>query len=194
MGAIQVSSWGKSAIGAAGIGALILSYGCGAVQAPAARAQAAPDAAANTPVVVACGPNQHALVRPSVVNGLAVSQVECVPVAPEAVQAPAAVRQAAPQRVSGFAPLEDARIVPASSPTYRSARPVPARQVIYDDDRPVRVEKKGRSVKKSAIIVGSSAGIGAGLGAAMGGKKGALIGAAIGGGGAAIWDQMTRNK
>jgi hypothetical protein len=28
----------------------------------------------------------------------------------------------------------------------------------------------------------------------VGGKKGALIGAAIGGGGAAIWDQITRRK
>jgi hypothetical protein len=49
-------------------------------------------------------------------------------------------------------------------------------------------------VKKSAIIIGSSAGIGAGVGAAVSGKKGALIGAAIGGGGAAIWDQMTRRN
>jgi hypothetical protein len=54
--------------------------------------------------------------------------------------------------------------------------------------------KEGRSVKKSAIIIGSSAGVGAGVGAAVGGKKGALIGAAIGGGSAAIWDQVTRRK
>jgi hypothetical protein len=49
-------------------------------------------------------------------------------------------------------------------------------------------------VKKSAIIIGSSSGVGAGVGAAVGGKKGALIGAAIGGGGAALWDQITRRK
>jgi hypothetical protein len=49
-------------------------------------------------------------------------------------------------------------------------------------------------VKKSAIIIGSSAGVGAGVGAAVGGKKGALIGAAIGGGGAAVWDQVTRRR
>ena len=49
-------------------------------------------------------------------------------------------------------------------------------------------------MKKSAIIIGSSAGVGAGVGAAVGGKKGALIGAAIGGGSAAIWDQVTRRK
>jgi hypothetical protein len=52
--------------------------------------------------------------------------------------------------------------------------------------------KKSRSVKKSAIIIGSSAGAGAGVGAAVGGKKGALIGALIGGGGAALWDQIAR--
>jgi hypothetical protein len=62
--------------------------------------------------------------------------------------------------------------------------------VIYDE-RPV---KSTRSAKKSAVIIGSSAGAGAGVGAAVGGKKGALIGAAIGGGGAAIWDQITRRK
>ena len=61
--------------------------------------------------------------------------------------------------------------------------------MVYDE--PVR---KTRSVKKSAIIIGSSAGVGAGVGAAVGGKKGALIGAAIGGGSAAIWDQVTRRK
>jgi hypothetical protein len=66
----------------------------------------------------------------------------------------------------------------------------PTRQVVYERE-PVR---KTRSVKKSAIIIGSSAGVGAGVGAAVGGKKGALIGAAIGGGGAAIWDQVTRRK
>jgi hypothetical protein len=49
-------------------------------------------------------------------------------------------------------------------------------------------------VKKSAIIIGSSAGAGAGLGAAIGGKKGAAIGAIIGGGGATLWDQFTRHK
>jgi len=78
--------------------------------------------------------------------------------------APVVVRQAAPQRVA-----------------YQRA---PERSV----------EKQGRSVKKSAIIIGSSAGVGAGVGAAVGGKKGALIGAVIGGGGATLWDQVTRRR
>ena len=70
-------------------------------------------------------------------------------------------------------------------------RPVRVQQPVYRE--PVSV-KRGRSVKKSAIIIGSSAGVGAGVGAAVGGKKGALIGAAIGGGSAAIWDQVTRRR
>jgi outer membrane protein OmpA-like peptidoglycan-associated protein len=45
------------------------------------------------------------------------------------------------------------------------------------DEQPVR---RTRSVKKSAVIIGSSAGVGAGVGAAVGGKKGALIGAGVG--------------
>jgi len=69
---------------------------------------------------------------------------------------------------------------------------VRARQVVYDD--PVRETKPRRSVTKSAVIIGSSAGVGAGVGAAVGGKKGALVGALIGGGGATLWDQITRRQ
>ena len=47
---------------------------------------------------------------------------------------------------------------------------------------------------KSAVIIGSSAGAGAGVGAVVGGKKGALIGAVLGGGGATLWDQVTRRR
>jgi hypothetical protein len=63
--------------------------------------------------------------------------------------------------------------------------------VQYQQPRVVR-RKSGRSWQKSAVIIGSSAGIGAGVGGAFKGKKGALIGAAIGGGAATIWDQATR--
>ena len=54
--------------------------------------------------------------------------------------------------------------------------------------------RQTRSVKKSAVIIGSSAAGGAGLGAVLGGKKGAAIGAVVGGGGATLWDQMTRRN
>ena len=67
--------------------------------------------------------------------------------------------------------------------SYQTAEYAPARQV-----------KRGRSWQKSALIIGSSAGIGAGVGAGVKGKKGALIGAALGGGAATIWDQVTRRK
>jgi hypothetical protein len=82
--------------------------------------------------------------------------------------------------------LPDARVIPVSE-SATVARTVPARQVVYRE--PI---KPKRSVKKSAIIIGSSAGAGAGIGAAVGGKKGALLGALIGGGGATVWDQITR--
>ena len=47
--------------------------------------------------------------------------------------------------------------------------------------------RSARSWQKSALIIGSSAGVGAGVGGAVKGKKGALVGAAIGGGAATIW-------
>ena len=132
--------------GAAGLGALVFTAACGASQnAPVVPGQAAAVQQPSPPVVVSCEPNQRTLVRPVMVNGVAMSQVECVSTDDAAV-AQTAAAQAAP--VSYYrAPavrntgLSDTRYVPASS-----------------------------------------------------GKKGALIGAAIGGGGAAIWDQLTRRK
>jgi hypothetical protein len=185
----------KPIVGALGVSALLVTVGCGAGSGQTAFAQ--PGAAAGqpgVPVVVSCEPNQRTLVRPVVVNGATLSQVECItnvssPVATQTFAAPVSepyrqVRVVQP----AVDELGDARVVPVSQPVT-VARPIPARQVVYSDARPVR---KARTVKKSAIIIGSSAGAGAGLGAAIGGKKGALIGAAIGGGGAALWDQITR--
>lgn len=207
---------GKTA-GVVAIGALAFTYGCGGTQATTGvRAQALAANQPVSPVVVSCEPHQRALVRPTVVNGAAVSQVECVAADPQA----AAFTQSAsgpvnaqpvyaqPAYTQAFAPAPRvARSVPvrytSSRPRYvyddlgdarivrtRARNPVQrTRQIVYDE--PVR---RSRSVKKSAIIIGSTAGVGAGVGAAVGGKKGALIGAAIGGGGAAIWDQVTRRK
>jgi hypothetical protein len=114
-------------------------------------------------------------VRPVVVNGATMSQIECVAAAQTAAYAqnqfaapvatgyqPAIGPAAAARPVSGE--LADAQIVSPAPVTV--ARPVRTRQVVYDE-RPV---KTGRSVKKSAIIIGSSAGVGAGVGAAAGGK------------------------
>ena len=197
----KTSRWGIAA-GVFGVGALVLTVGCGGTNSTAGvRAQDLAGAQqiaarsvtagqlAGSPVVVSCEPHQRALVRPIVVNGTAMSQVECVAADPQAAAAytqAAYGQMAAPVAYGYSAPVSDARVVPVR--TYRAA-PARTRQVDYRD--PVTV-KKGRSVKKSAIIIGSSAGVGAGVGALAGGKKGALIGAAIGGGGAAIWDQITR--
>jgi uncharacterized protein YcfJ len=71
-----------------------------------------------------------------------------------------------------------------STPAPRST----SQRVVYTERKPVR------SKTKSAVIIGGSAAAGAGVGALIGGKKGALIGALAGGGGAAIWDQVTRRK
>jgi hypothetical protein len=192
--------WARAAM-VGGLGALLFTVGCGASQnGVAGAAQSVAAAQPGTPVVVSCEPNQRTLVRPTMINGVALSQVECVSTG-ETFAATQAMQPAAPMPVSyvtapravapRIAEYGDTRIVPAqSSYPVASARPVAARQVVYDE----RVVKPRRSVKKSAIIIGSSAGVGAGVGAAVGGKKGALIGAVIGGGGATLWDQITRRK
>lgn len=195
------SRWGRATGVVLGLGALGVTFGCGGARdlTTASAQQAAAAAQAGAPVVVSCEPHQRTLVRPTIVNGATVSQVECVAAAPAYAAQPVAAapalapavyapQPAAPRRVTSpvSSDMRDAEMVPAA--TVRE--PIRTRQVIYDE-RPV---KKTRSVKKSAIIIGSSAGVGAGVGAAMGGKKGALIGAAIGGGGAAIWDQITRRR
>ena len=194
------SHW-RSAAGVAGAGALLFTVGCGTRNAGTVSAQQLAGNQAHSPVVVTCEPHQRTVVRPTVVNGMAVSQVECVAAQPAAYgESPVAAPIPAAQQYAyapAYAPVRtvarpvytdysDTQIVQA--PRRTVARPVRARQVVYDE---VPVRKK-RSVKKSAIIIGSSAGVGAGIGAAAGGKKGALIGAAIGGGSAAVWDQITR--
>jgi hypothetical protein len=57
-----------------------------------------------------------------------------------------------------------------------------------------QVEEPKRSWKKTALVIGGSAGAGAGVGAIAGGKKGALIGAAIGGGAASIFEAIKRKN
>jgi hypothetical protein len=203
MGGRGMTTWGTRAAWAASLGALFFTVGCGASQTGVTAAQPLAAAQPSAPVVVGCEPNQRTLVRPSVVNGVAVSQVDCVSSSELAVSTQTLAVQPsvvpvsyAPAAVTRPADLGDTRIVPASYPAATApattARPVRARQVVYDD--PVRAEKPQRSVKKSVIIIGSSAGVGAGIGAAAGGKKGALVGALIGGGGATLWDQLTRRK
>ena len=156
-------------------------------------------------VAVACVSGQQAVIRQGGPAGPV--QVTCVPDAtmgtvqavpygattpspygPHIVGTPTAVP------VNGWGAVTPQPLV-ASPAVYQA--PVyepPARRVVVQERRPVRrvTRPDGRSWQKSAVVIGSSAGIGAGVGAAIGGKKGALIGAALGGGGAAIWDQATR--
>jgi hypothetical protein len=216
MRSYQMTSTMKRVAGLGGVGALVLTYGCGGAQTPlGTRASFAQEGPAQAPVVVTCEPNQRTLVRPALVNGAAVSQVECVSIgqASASMETPAPVqRYAAPAqyRASAPRPLEapravyddreiaDTQVLPVSYPAQSSARPVRTEQVVYDD-RPVRTVRPVRrapvrSATKSAVIIGSSAGAGAGVGAAIGGKKGALIGAVLGGGGATLWDQVTRRR
>ena len=203
MGGRDLTSWRRTLAATAALGALVVTVGCGGTRdlstfASNQPAQTLNGAQSGVPVVVSCEPNQRTIVRPSIVNGQAVSQVECIAADPSlaafapAVQQQPAAMPVAYRQVSAAQPvyrgLSDTQVVPVQQ-TTSAVRP--ARQVVYQDREPVR---KTRSVAKSAIIIGSSAGAGAGVGAAVGGKKGALIGAAIGGGGATIWDQVTRRR
>ncbi|HWK09306.1 MAG TPA: hypothetical protein VNR64_04610, partial [Vicinamibacterales bacterium] len=70
--------WARVA-GIAGFGALLFTAACGTSKNAAAVApQAAAVQQPSTPIVVSCEPNQRTVVRPVVVNGAALSQVECV--------------------------------------------------------------------------------------------------------------------
>lgn len=187
----------KSLWGGVAASALIFTYGCGATQNTAGvrpQAQEVTASQAGAPMVVSCEPNQRTLVRPVVVNGATISQIECVSADPQAAYTQAnTVAQPVPAAYSYAAQpvyrdLAPAQVIPVRR-TTTVAQPIRTRQVIYDE--PVAIKKK-RSVKKSVAIIGGSAAVGAGVGALAKGKKGALIGAAIGGGGAAIWDQITR--
>jgi hypothetical protein len=191
----QMTKMRRAMLGAIGAGALVVTAACGASGGvgaagtetglmPAAQMSAQ---SANGQVLVNCEPHQRTLVRQVVVNGQPMAQVECVAVdAPAAYSTASYPAAAAPVRDYGY----DTRVV-QPAPVYREVAP---RRVSTQPRVVTERAPSGRSWKKSAIIIGSSAGVGAGVGAAVGGKKGALIGAAVGGGGAAIWDQVTRKK
>jgi len=176
------------------LGAALAAAGC------APRGTSAEDARFASPsaaMSVACEPSQRAVVHPAVVNGVPMSQVECVSASATAASSGFETVSYAPQ--AAVAPTVSYQ----PAPVYSAARVVPASYTIpAADRRPVvtqpaqRYERRSatRSVKKSALIIGSSAGAGAGLGAVLGGKKGAAIGAIVGGGGATLWDQITRHK
>ena len=190
----------RAAAGLGAASALVMTGACSSSE-DVARMRTAADSgfmpvaqqigSGNGPVLVNCEPQQRTLVRQVVVNGQPMSQVECVttngaPVAYDTTYAPASAPVYGTPRAYPATYGSDTRVV-SPAPVYRPASTVQQRQTV---ERAPTV----RSVKKSAIIIGSSAGVGAGVGAAVGGKKGALIGAVIGGGGATLWDQLTRHR
>jgi hypothetical protein len=155
------------------------------------------------PMTLACEANQRAELRQVYVNGAPQAQMACVSVGNvvgTSGYAPVAYAPAPSVVPIGYTqPVYDTRLVaPAPAPVQRvvTTREVAPQRVAYQParERVVYTAKPKRSVKKSAIIIGSSAAGGAGIGALIGGKKGAGIGALVGGGGAALWDQLTRRK
>jgi hypothetical protein len=202
MGFQSMRQKGAAVAAVAGLGALLV--GCGTQNSGFGRTEASNGFGgfgAAAPMAVSCEPNQRAVVRQVAVNGMLQAQVQCETVnglaAAGTMGAYGAVAPVAYQ--PGVQPVS--YVQPAALPDtqfVRTPAPIVTRQAapqrVTYQRAPERIEKQGRSVKKSAIIIGSSAGVGAGVGAAIGGKKGAGIGALIGGGGAALWDQITRRK
>ena len=187
---------GAAVAAVAGLGALLA--GCGSNALPNAQAQAF---AAGAPVSVACEPNQRAIVRQVVVNGVTQAQAECQSMAAigtAGVYAPVAYAQPAGAVPVSYGytqeTIPETRLVRTAYTQPVVTRTAAPQRVVYQPARERVVVKPKRSVKKSAVIIGSSAGVGAGLGALMGGKKGAGIGALVAGGGAALWDQITRRQ
>jgi hypothetical protein len=175
-----------------GLGALTVGCSSGALQNAAMQPQATSS--------VACEPNQRAVVRQLVVNGVPQSQIACESVVPGAVGTtgftPVAYSPTGTPVSYGFtqAALPNTQLVrPVSQPDVVTRGAAPQR-VAYQRAPERVVTKPKRSVGTSALIIGSSAAGGAGIGAMIGGKKGAGIGAIAGGGAAALWDQITRRQ
>ena len=149
-------------------------------------ADTSPVNAATQPALVQCEPHQEATLQRSFMAGREVAQVTCVNrvAAPQAVYATAPMYYQAP---AGYAVQPD--IVERPVARTQAVRPR-AQRVVYTQAREEVAPK--RSWKKTALVIGGSAGAGAGIGALAGGKKGALIGAAIGGGSGAIYEVIKR--
>lgn len=136
-------------------------------------------ATTTSPTLVQCEPHQEAVLQRSLVANREVAQVTCV-----SRMAPPMAYAAAP---SPYYPTAYAQPDIVQRPVVRTETVRPrAQRVVYQD------AASRRSWKKTALVIGGSAGAGAGVGALAGGKKGALIGAAIGGGAASIYEATKR--
>jgi hypothetical protein len=122
--------------------------------------------------LLTCEPSQQVMVKHVAVRGELQLSMQCVG---------ATALVAEPLRTSYASPV----------PVSYAARPAVVRTASAPRAAAQELEPK-RSWKKTALVIGGSAGAGAGVGAIAGGKKGALIGAAIGGGAASIYEAVKR--
>ncbi len=115
--------------------------------------------------------------------GIAIGALMMMFVVPQRTSAEESLQSTPTAMVSAARPVAATHAVSAPRAAYApvSSRSVAARRV-----------DSGRSWKKTALVIGGSAGTGAGVGAIAGGKKGALIGAAIGGGAASLFEAIKR--
>ena len=142
------------------------------------QARGAAPTASNT--MLGCDVTQQAVVRHTVANNELQVAVQCV-------NATGAVPIRAQDEFGG------ASVYRTANPVYAAAPVARAPQVRRTSaPRTVRTAEPTRSWKKTALVIGGSAGAGAGIGAIAGGKKGALIGAAIGGGAASLFEAIKR--
>jgi hypothetical protein len=141
-----------------------------------------------------CAPHQQATMARVLVNGQELMTPACVDRVNDgmAYYQPGQPMMAAPTYAQ---PVNYVPVPQAAAPRVVTTSRPAARRVTYrEQDDTVRYEPdtQKRSIAKTAMIIGGSAGAGAGVGAIAGGKKGALIGAAIGGGAASIYEATKR--
>jgi hypothetical protein len=187
---------------AGGIALFAAGQARGAMAPTASAGYGAPVPAMTQPMTptVACGPNQEPAMARVLVNGGEAATLTCVDRAPQNYLAYPQGGMVPQSQLVSLAGAPAPMMMPQAVPVVRStpSRTVPARRVSYGnrDDDIVQYEPdrrpQGRSIAKTAMIIGGSAGTGAGIGAIVGGKKGALIGAAIGGGAASIYEARKR--
>ena len=138
-------------------------------------------------VAVNCEPGQQALVRQTVMNGEPHVAIQCAGMATQ----PATFGNT-PEFAPQMAAAGDPRLIPANYIVpLREPAPV-VRTIAPRRAGTPQADVKRTNWKKTALVIGGSAGAGAGIGALIGGKKGALIGAAIGGGGAGLIEAIRK--
>ena len=138
-----------------------------------------------------CAPSQQATMARVLVNGQELMTLACVDRVSDGM---AYYQPAQPMMAAPMAYAQPVSYVPVQQVAARAPRPAARRVTYREQGDTVRYEPdtKKRSIAKTAMIIGGSAGAGAGVGAIAGGKKGALIGAAIGGGAASIYEATKR--